>query len=342
MKFKEYLKLLLESMSFSQAKNIFGIESPKSSDEIKKIYRKLALKAHPDKGGSEEKMKKINAAYEILKQHSSELNKSNNTSWDNIHQKYKKKAEEINKTLEKTFKPKIYEQYLNKTIGYNFKNTKIDYYGEEYYKSNIYGSPSYAGLKAVFEDINNDAVIEIDFLIYLPNTFNSKGLADSGSKYPLDVSSTGFIAGRKFKLFNSSWKRIGITDDKINNPETILPVSKLKKQLTKKSRTKVTKKDFVSYITKILKGDTLNDDYWVVELSDGLYLSIIRGVMMRKGYYRFKILNKTGKYRYDTYEDLLSYAPETPELFELLQQIKGKSSKQLISLFKNYKKQQNL
>jgi DnaJ family protein A protein 2 len=43
-----------------------GVEKNASQDEIKKAYRKLAVKHHPDKGGDPEKFKDINAAYEIL------------------------------------------------------------------------------------------------------------------------------------------------------------------------------------------------------------------------------------------------------------------------------------
>jgi len=37
-----------------------------TSNEIKKAYRKIAMKAHPDKGGDPEKFKEINGAYEVL------------------------------------------------------------------------------------------------------------------------------------------------------------------------------------------------------------------------------------------------------------------------------------
>jgi len=37
-----------------------------TQNEIKKAYRKIAMKAHPDKGGDVEKFKEINEAYEIL------------------------------------------------------------------------------------------------------------------------------------------------------------------------------------------------------------------------------------------------------------------------------------
>jgi len=43
--------------------DILGINSDASEDEIKKAYRTLAKKSHPDKGGSVEKFREINDAY---------------------------------------------------------------------------------------------------------------------------------------------------------------------------------------------------------------------------------------------------------------------------------------
>lgn len=38
----------------------------KTLDELRKLYRKLVVKYHPDNGGSEEIIKQVNAEYEIL------------------------------------------------------------------------------------------------------------------------------------------------------------------------------------------------------------------------------------------------------------------------------------
>lgn len=50
---------------------VLGVEPSATPEEIKKVYRELALKYHPDRNsgdpGAEEKFKEINAAYELIK-----------------------------------------------------------------------------------------------------------------------------------------------------------------------------------------------------------------------------------------------------------------------------------
>lgn len=44
-----------------------GIERSATESEIKKAYRKLALKHHPDRGGDEEMFKTITEAHDVLR-----------------------------------------------------------------------------------------------------------------------------------------------------------------------------------------------------------------------------------------------------------------------------------
>jgi len=73
---------------------ILNIEKNSSQDQIRKAFRKLSLKHHPDRGGNEEEFKKINRAFQILgdpikkkeydmKQNSPFVNKNGNIFNDN-------------------------------------------------------------------------------------------------------------------------------------------------------------------------------------------------------------------------------------------------------------------
>lgn len=46
--------------------SILGVAKSATDDEIKKAYRKQALKHHPDRGGKDVEFKKINEAYQVL------------------------------------------------------------------------------------------------------------------------------------------------------------------------------------------------------------------------------------------------------------------------------------
>lgn len=58
----------IEYMTKRDYYEVLGVSKTASEDEIKKAFRKAAVKYHPDKeGGDEEKFKEVNEAYEVLK-----------------------------------------------------------------------------------------------------------------------------------------------------------------------------------------------------------------------------------------------------------------------------------
>jgi hypothetical protein len=65
---KTYKEFISEDkMSYQEALSVFGVQSGYTEEEIKNRYKKLAVTNHPDKGGSDGEMTKINNAYDILK-----------------------------------------------------------------------------------------------------------------------------------------------------------------------------------------------------------------------------------------------------------------------------------
>ncbi|PHT30279.1 putative amino-acid acetyltransferase NAGS1, chloroplastic [Capsicum baccatum] len=53
---------------------ILGVQKSASQDDIKKAYRKVAIKNHPDKGGNPEKCKEIDQTYNVLQEAASIVN----------------------------------------------------------------------------------------------------------------------------------------------------------------------------------------------------------------------------------------------------------------------------
>ena len=47
--------------------DILGIEQSASLDDVKLAYKRLAMRYHPDKGGSDTDFARIQSAYETLK-----------------------------------------------------------------------------------------------------------------------------------------------------------------------------------------------------------------------------------------------------------------------------------
>ncbi|MGA2295928.1 MAG: J domain-containing protein [FCB group bacterium] len=78
-------------MEFKDYYKILGVEKTASQDDIKKAFRKLAIKYHPDKNKSdknaENKFKDINEAYEVLKDPEKRSKFDNlGSSWNRFHQ----------------------------------------------------------------------------------------------------------------------------------------------------------------------------------------------------------------------------------------------------------------
>src|SRR3989344_209342 len=64
--FNIYMIEVLRKMTKRDYYEILEVNKSSSKEEIKKVYKKLALKHHPDKGGDAEKFKELSEAYAVL------------------------------------------------------------------------------------------------------------------------------------------------------------------------------------------------------------------------------------------------------------------------------------
>lgn len=91
-------------MNYNEALNLFGLTSNFTKEELKKRYLELSKKHHPDLDGDEEMMKRVNAAYDLLKKNN---NKSYFTESLNKFEKYKSKIKYPTGSLEEYYKTVI-------------------------------------------------------------------------------------------------------------------------------------------------------------------------------------------------------------------------------------------
>lgn len=306
-------------MSTAQAREVLGLTGNYTADDVKKAYREKAKANHPDMGGSEEKMKDVNAAYELLQSTSGKA--SNRIDWDEIAKEYSKLRDQINDIIQKSLDKEAFLKYFEGQFDVKFKVDYEKYYGEKE------RNPSFAGVSIKFSSEDDMVTFVLDATVYLVNIRKNNALGGSSElSIPLSVSGVGFFNARKFKLFDKSWGNTMQSID-LNNPSEYFPADKLKKHSTKKDRTKATRKDFVTAIATVLKGKSMSDkDSFMVPVEGNTYLSLSRNTFMRTGSWRIRFYTKMSEYRYlpaGEQSDYWSFL-EDASLLDTILSIKGK------------------
>ena len=132
---------------------ILGISKSASADEIKKAYRNLAFKYHPDRNSgdkiAEEKFKEINEAYDVL---SDEKKRADYDSFGTSNSRYSGTNNSYNRNNDFTNEETFWNWFNgNTTNSYGNNNTYRNYY---YQSTNSYNKKEdYVSKKSLFKTL---------------------------------------------------------------------------------------------------------------------------------------------------------------------------------------------
>ena len=261
--FKAYL--LEQTFTVKQAEDFMGLSGKSwTQDDLETAYRHLAMKMHPDRGGSLEDMKKLNMAKKILKQKGpSTPNASGfNMDFDMIRQHV---LQDLN--------TKIHEddflRYFKKIFPTNtFEVSRKDF-------NSVHG----INIDYTFQNKRKDKLFTFSVYVDLNEAKKaSNTLSNSPSiSYPLIVSAYGYRDKKKIKVFSKNWKSTVNHDDL--KPEMLFPKSKI----TKNQVRKFAKRDMVLFIEKELNGKLVGKDLWFVPTkTKNLYMKLFRSTYNRQ------------------------------------------------------------
>jgi len=252
MNFKDIL--LEQTLTTDEALQLLGLDKNQeiNSDVVKAAYRKAAFANHPDRGGSQEKMKMINIAYEKLKSYSKQSSTNFKDQMEAGIKRYQEVGVAIKTELLSKIKPEAFIKYFKDISGLDFFFTIKKSYpkGDERY--GLYS----AGFQSEFHTKDRNTIFTYDISVDLTDAIHNKGkLGSSEITYKMYTSAYCFHNNKKQKLTQRDW---GFSDKTkiLTDPEALYPKAKLNKIFGGSSRkdSKFAKRDAITFIEKKLKG----------------------------------------------------------------------------------------
>lgn len=284
----------LSEMTRKEALDILGITNASGID-LKKAYKKAAIKNHPDKGGSDKAMQQVNLAYEYLKTTDlgvDQISKANKKESD--IEEAEKKIRLISKFLRESFNISKYTEYFQK-----FTNKPLTVTIDERKYSKYPASASY-GITYNFST-DDDTVFYINISVsqlYKVNFVTSLGGGEQGVSFDFYTDNYVYHKKRKQKMKQRTWGSKGNTLE-INDPKKLFPMKTMKDVFEGKKQRKFSKRDFVSGISKIMKG-SFDGEWGRIPLVDDIRLTLTRGTFMRVGYWHINGLYVKGSRNWTT------------------------------------------
>jgi hypothetical protein len=319
--FKEYI--LEEVLSTQEAEGILGLSGEYDPADVKKAYRHMSKIHHPDKGGDNEMMKKVNAAWKTLKG-----GKGSKSDLVISKKEWKARAQFIADDINNNFDEQAFLDYFKLHLGRNFKCTR-----------KVINNDHWAGLLAKFETKDGKIAFDLDISAYLAGAELKGGLSNSKTiSYTIMVVAYGYANRKKQKMSQRDWahKHDHIV---LSDPSKTFPVGKMKKIAASSGTTNMKRADFKLAIKNELHGeDWILPDSYLIPVKDG-FIRINRNVIMRVAYWSLTdVGNKIGNYKFDAEYTTYHTVLESEDTIELLLSYKNKTMKQVAAHIAKLKK----
>lgn len=302
----------------TKALNVFKYDSIDKIKNIDKVYKKLAMEYHPDRGGSDEQMQELNWAKELLEPLVTGAKNQKNTisDWKARNEKENKTLEELVKKFKEKFNPDIYTEHFKQFGNYE--------YNKEF--TNVFkDGPS---IEVTYEWKAEKSLLQLSVYFRLP-TASLGGTTDD-----MNVTYTTFVYvnGKKTKMGVSDyqWNKSVST---VHSPELIFPTAKMNKALSNKN--KVTKKDVFAGLQIELGAKLINSDSWYIPLKDDLFLKCFRmSYRSVPAYFCTNIFKKSGTYFYNLYQTISG--DKHPEIKDFLVNVEDANTITNITKVRDY------
>ena len=320
----------LIEMSASEAEQLFGLTGSYSAADVKKVWRKMSLQHHPDRGGSTEMMKKVNVAYDLLKKGGTVKKASQQDQADAFWAEMNKNKEAAVRHIQKNFDSSVYLKHLEKVTGRKFEimsekldNAKLSFK---------------VGLKVRFHSVEGFDVFDLTLTIQPPSG-PTKQLSKQGQdEYTVIFSGDAMLDGKDYRLYynNRGYRSIKSLD--ISNPEIVFPKAKIQRHMKITSKKPLKKKDVETYFKTAKKARKTTFGDYIIDLKDeGMHIMVTRNVFLRKGSYQIGLYKKRGKFDYDAINSYIAFVPEGPnEVLDMLEELGKTTSKQVLKVLNKY------
>lgn len=236
-------------MSTSDALKAFGLKAPVTSDELKRLYYKLAAANHPDKGGSTAAMQRINVAYEVLKgsgSYGGAPSAAANAARSEFQERVARYQRIVKDYVEQRVDLTRFTRHFERIFDIPFT---VDVSGRH---STSPFDLNYA-YRVEFSDANRRIVLSLQ--VYIDFTTAARtvqmGGGAQGDWFTQQIRTEILYNRKSVKLAQSKY-RVESTDKTLLDPELLFPAAKLEKQTAASQGRKLSKRDILLTFQKEL------------------------------------------------------------------------------------------